>query len=47
MVATPEVKNLGNAKDFSKEWNSDEYKKFRQEHISGRIPAFCKSCYKG
>ena len=46
MVATPEVENLGNAENFSKDWNSDKYLKFREKHISGSIPKYCKSCYK-
>jgi len=45
MVANPEAKDLGDARKFSKEWNSDKYQYFRNNHIDGCIPEFCKSCY--
>jgi len=45
MVATPEVESLGNAKDFSKDWNCKKYQEFRERHISESVPDYCKSCY--
>jgi MoaA/NifB/PqqE/SkfB family radical SAM enzyme len=45
MVATPEVEDLGDATNFKKEWNSINYEKFRDSHISNNIPNFCLSCY--
>ena len=46
MVANPEVENLGDATEFSKEWNSDKYVEFRKKHIYGNLPNYCKSCYR-
>lgn len=45
MIGNPDVISLGDANDFSKAWNSDEYKYFRKLHIDGEIPDCCKSCY--
>jgi MoaA/NifB/PqqE/SkfB family radical SAM enzyme len=45
MVATPEVFDLGDAHNYSEEWNNKKYQNFRQNHIDGNIPEFCKSCY--
>jgi hypothetical protein len=45
MIANPEVEDLGDAKEFSKAWNGDKYENFRQSHINGDIPKYCKSCY--
>ena len=45
MVGSPEVYDLGDAMKFADVWNSNEYMKFRQSHIEGSIPNFCKTCY--
>lgn len=46
MIANPEVHELGDAKEFSKEWNGKKYQEFRKAHLEGNIPTFCKGCYK-
>jgi MoaA/NifB/PqqE/SkfB family radical SAM enzyme len=45
MIATPDVEDLGDALDFSEEWNGAKYQQFRQRHIDGDLPAICTSCY--
>jgi len=46
MIGNPEVSDLGDAKHLNSVWNSLRYKKFREEHLRGEIPDFCKQCYK-
>jgi len=45
MIANPEVFELGDARDFTAQWNSADYEEFRQAHLDGRIPKVCKVCY--
>ena len=45
MVANPDVKDLGNALDFTREWNGEKYQSFRKKHIDMSVPTICKSCY--
>ena len=45
MIANPEVVNLGDAENFTKEWNAEKYKLFRENHILGKTPKICKNCY--
>ena len=45
MIANPEVANLGDAENFTKEWNAEKYKLFRENHILGKTPKICKNCY--
>lgn len=45
MIATPEVADFGDANDFDHIWHSDTYKRFRESHLQGRIPEYCKNCY--
>lgn len=45
MISNPEVISLGNAKNFSEEWNGAWYREFRRKHISGHIPDYCRNCY--
>jgi pyrroloquinoline quinone biosynthesis protein E len=45
MVATPSVKDLGDASTFGDSWNDTDYQEFRQAHVNGEIPNFCMSCY--
>lgn len=44
-IASPEVAELGDARDFSKVWTGDSFKEFRQAHLDGRIPVSCQQCY--
>lgn len=45
MISNPEVLNFGDAKNFTAEWDSAGYKRFRKSHIEGRLPQCCRSCY--
>ena len=45
MIANPEVMQLGDAHHFTREWNGQAFKEFRQEHLDGRIPKHCQMCY--
>jgi pyrroloquinoline quinone biosynthesis protein E len=45
MIANPDVMEIGDATQFTKEWNSTNYEEFRREHLEGRIPKVCKLCY--
>jgi len=45
IIGDPEVINFGNAYNLKKIWISKAYKEFRQMHISGNIPEYCRSCY--
>lgn len=45
MIATPEVDDRGDAHDFTKVWTSEAYREFRRDHLEGRIPKVCQSCY--
>jgi pyrroloquinoline quinone biosynthesis protein E len=46
MVANPEVYELGDARQLTNEWNSEQMQAFRREHLEGNIPKICQSCYK-
>lgn len=47
-VADASVANLGSLQGNSilEIWNSDEYLKLRQAHLSGKPPGYCSQCYK-
>lgn len=45
MLANPDVSDLGNARDFTAQWQGDAYEEFRQAHLDGRIPKVCQGCY--
>ncbi len=47
IIADSEIVKMGNVfeKDFKTIWNSSSYKKFREQHIKGNIPDYCKGCY--
>lgn len=44
-IGNPEVSDLGDAKDFTAQWNSPAYQEFRQAHLEGRVPEVCRDCY--
>ena len=48
MVGDSKVNNYGNINnlDFSKIWNSDDYKDLRKSIINHKLKDFCKNCYK-
>ena len=45
-IANPQVYDLGDARDFTKLWNSESFVEFRTAHLEGRIPEPCKMCYR-
>lgn len=46
MVANPDVYQIGeNAFDIKSTWHGEPYRKFRQQHLEGNLPAICRSCY--
>jgi MoaA/NifB/PqqE/SkfB family radical SAM enzyme len=45
-VGNPDVFDLGNAENFTNEWNGKKYQAFRKMHLNGKLPFICKSCYK-
>lgn len=46
-LSNPESLNLGDAREFTKNWNSNAYQNLRASHINGNIPQVCKDCYIG
>ena len=46
-IADAKVVNFGSLKDqsFKDIWNSPAYQAFRQAHLEGDIPAYCRRCY--
>lgn len=46
MIGDPDAFELGKGKSFGETWKSDEYRHFRQAHLSGNLPRVCKGCYK-
>ncbi len=46
MLGNPEIKDLGDAKNFMNGWNGKLYREFRKAHLEGNIPEVCKVCYK-
>jgi sulfatase maturation enzyme AslB (radical SAM superfamily) len=46
-IGNPESFEIGrdSGKGFSELWFSDEFKAFRQAHLSGNPPAVCRTCY--
>jgi len=48
MISNPDVHELGKVSaggTFSEVWGGEMYRKFREDHLAGRIPEACKSCY--
>jgi pyrroloquinoline quinone biosynthesis protein E len=46
IIGNPEVSDLGDARKLTEAWNGAAVKAFREDHLAGRIPEVCKSCYK-
>lgn len=46
MIATPEISDLGDARELKTTWNNKAMQEFRAAHIRGDIPKICQSCYK-
>jgi MoaA/NifB/PqqE/SkfB family radical SAM enzyme len=45
MLGDPQVLDLGDARDFTRFWNGENYQSFRQAHLDGNIPDCCQICY--
>tara|TARA_B100000315_G_scaffold164438_1_gene153088 strand:+ start:127 stop:1161 length:1035 start_codon:yes stop_codon:yes gene_type:complete len=45
MIATPDVYDLGDARDLNTVWRSEKMKIFRKMHLSENLPLTCRSCY--
>jgi MoaA/NifB/PqqE/SkfB family radical SAM enzyme len=52
MIADPDTYEIGQAgagsqkQTFVQIWNSVEYEKFREAHLTGQVPNVCRSCYR-
>ncbi|NGX59975.1 MAG: putative mycofactocin radical SAM maturase MftC [Chlamydiae bacterium] len=48
MIGDPDAFEIGggSGKSFLELWKGEQYKKFREAHLKGRIPEICKGCYK-
>jgi MoaA/NifB/PqqE/SkfB family radical SAM enzyme len=45
IIGNPDVAEFGDARDFTGVWTGETWRQFRQDHLDGRIPAVCLSCY--
>lgn len=45
MIANPEVQDLGDAHNFTRDWKGEAYSEFRLAHLEGNIPRVCQGCY--
>ena len=45
-IGDPGIVCFGDAMDIKNIWNSEQYRKFRKAHLQGKIPSYCKVCYK-
>jgi len=45
MIANPDILDLGDAQNFTKDWNGPKMISFREQHLTGNIPECCKNCY--
>jgi pyrroloquinoline quinone biosynthesis protein E len=46
MIGNPDIADFGDARELKKIWNGPAYAAFREAHMQGKIPAFCRNCYK-
>ena len=44
-IGNPEIINLGDAQDVGAVWQGKRYRGFREAHLAGTIPAYCRRCY--
>ena len=45
VLGNPDVADLGDAEKFTGVWQSKTWQNFRQAHIDGNVPDYCKQCY--
>jgi len=45
VLGNPEIADLGDATELTNVWQSKTYQNFREEHIQGKLPDYCKNCY--
>jgi MoaA/NifB/PqqE/SkfB family radical SAM enzyme len=50
-IGNPDVAEIGTApgkaSDFASVWFAPDFRAFRQAHLDGDIPAYCRGCYRG
>lgn len=46
MIGDPDQFEIGHGEPLVDLWRGAEYQKFREGHLSGRIPEVCRACYK-
>jgi pyrroloquinoline quinone biosynthesis protein E len=44
-IGNPDAFEIGSGQRFRELWKSDEYTRFRQAHLDGKIPKICQGCY--
>ncbi len=37
--------DMGDARNFTAEWNHDRYQELRRLHLEGKVPKMCRNCY--
>jgi pyrroloquinoline quinone biosynthesis protein E len=45
LIANPDAYEIGNGGSLAAVWKSDEFRAFRQTHITGGVPDVCRICY--
>jgi len=45
LISNPQTADLGDARNFTAEWNGPVFQEFRKAHLEGRIPYYCQECY--
>lgn len=46
MIGNPDAFEIGKGKTFMENWTGDEYRAFREAHLTGAIPEVCRACYR-
>ncbi len=46
IIGNPNVADLGDARQFTKTWQGEAFREFREAHLKGQIPSYCQLCYK-
>lgn len=46
IIGNPQVSDVGDARKLAEEWNAPAVVQFRKEHLDGKVPTVCRSCYK-
>lgn len=46
LLGTPDVADLGDASRLTEVWHGPAMREFRRAHAEGRVPEYCRQCYK-